>query len=105
MVALALRMSFAGGREQALRLAVMAPGVGLGVALSLLAAVALPAIRAHERRDAWTYTSVHNARPAQDEARTDPLLWRLRSDGYAGREVVRVDVAALGPRCWRTASC
>jgi hypothetical protein len=87
-----------GGREQRTRLLVTATAIGLGVALLLLAAAVWPAIRAHEARDAWTNTSAHNTRPAPDEASTDPLLWRVRLDSYRGREIVWVDVAALGPR-------
>jgi cell division protein FtsX len=87
-----------GGREQRTRLLVTAVGIGLGVGLLLLAAVAWPAIRAHEARDAWTNTAAHNVRPAQDEATTDPLLWRVRVDSYRGQDVVRLDVAPLGPR-------
>src|SRR5436190_1804330 len=56
------------------------------------------AIRAHEARDAWTNTSAHNVRPARNEADADPLLWRVRVDTYRGRDVVRLDVAPLGPR-------
>ncbi|MFE9694450.1 FtsX-like permease family protein [Micromonospora sp. NPDC005806] len=87
-----------GGREQLARLLIAATGVGLGVGLLLLAAVALPAIRAHEARAAWTTTAAHNVRPAQNEAATDPLLWRVRVDTYRGQDIMRLDVAALGPR-------
>jgi hypothetical protein len=97
MIRLAILLAFAGGREQFVRLVVTAAGVGLGVVLLLLAAVALPAFKAHEARAGWTDTSVHNVRPAQDESRTDPLLWRMRDDGFAGRDLLRVDVAPLGP--------
>jgi len=98
MIGLALRLAFAGGREQVTRFVVTAVGVGLGVVLLLFAAVTLPAFKAHETRAGWTDTAVHNVRPAQDEGRTDPLLWRLRDDGFDGRDLLRVDVAALGPR-------
>jgi hypothetical protein len=98
MFRLSVRMAFGGGREQLVRLAVSALGVAIGVVLLLLAAVVLPAIHAHEAREAWTDTAVHNIRPAQDESRTDPLLWDVRYDGFDGRDVVRVDLAPLGPR-------
>jgi hypothetical protein len=98
MIRLGARLAFGGGREQLVRLAVSTVGAGLGVVLLLLAAVLLPAIHVHEARDAWTDTSVHNVRPLQDETRTDPLLWDVRVDGYDGRDIVRVDLAPLGPR-------
>jgi hypothetical protein len=97
VIRLAVRLAFAGGREQFVRLVSTAVGVGLGVVLLLLAAVTLPAFQAHEARAGWTDTSAHNVRPAQDESRTDPLLWRMRDDGFDGRDLLRVDVAALGP--------
>jgi hypothetical protein len=97
VIRLAFRLAFAGGREQVVRLLVTAAGVGLGVALLLLAAVTLPAFQAHEARAGWTDTSEHNVRPTQDESRTDPLLWRMRDDGFDGRDLLRVDVAPLGP--------
>jgi hypothetical protein len=96
MIRLAIRLAFAGGREQVVRFVVTAVGVGLGVVLLLLAAVTFPAFNAHAARAGWTDTSTHNVQPAQDESRTDPLLWRLRDDGFQGRDLVRVDVAALG---------
>jgi hypothetical protein len=97
MIRLAVRLAFAGGREQVVRLVVTAVGVGLGVTLLLFAAVTFPAFQAHEARAGWTDTSVRNVRPVQDERRTDPLLWRLRDDGFGDRDLLRVDVAALGP--------
>jgi MFS family permease len=97
MIRLAIRLAFAGGREQFARLVVTAAGVGLGVVLLLLAAVTLPAFKAHEARAGWTDTSVHNVRPAQNETHTDPLLWRMRDDGFDGRDLLCVDVAPLGP--------
>jgi hypothetical protein len=97
MIRLAVRLAFSGGREQFVRLVVTAAGVGLGVLLLLVAAVTFPAFQAHEARAGWTDTSVSNVRPAQDESQTDPLLWRMRDDGFDGRDLLRVDVAPLGP--------
>jgi MFS family permease len=98
VIGLALRLALAGGRAAIVRLALVVVGVGMGVTLLLLATVAYPALSAHEHRMAWTFTSAHNRAPAQDESRTDPLLWRVRGDGFAGQTITWVDVAALGPR-------
>ena len=73
VIRLAVRLAVGGGREAVVRLAVTSAGVGLGVCLLLLAAVTFPAIKAHEAREAWTYTTSHNDRPGQDETTTDPL--------------------------------
>jgi predicted lysophospholipase L1 biosynthesis ABC-type transport system permease subunit len=72
-------------------------GVALGVCLLLFAAVALPALHAHDVRNGWIGTSSHNRQPALDESLTDPMLWRVSADRFDGREIVRVDVAAMGP--------
>jgi hypothetical protein len=98
VIRLALRLSVGGGREQLARLAVLSLGVGLGAGLLLFATAVFPAIHGHEARDAWTTTSAHNSRPSQDESGSDALLWLARVDGYAGRDIQRIDVAALGPR-------
>jgi len=80
------------------RLALTALGVALGVSLLLFTTVAFPALHAHDARAGWTTTSAHNRRPVQDESTTDPLLWRVSSDRFEGHDIVRVDVAAAGPR-------
>ena len=98
MIWLAVRLAFAGGRESLVRLVATAVGVALGATLLLLAAVLYPALHAHDVRRAWTATSAHNVRPAQNPAATDPLLWRLSLDHYDGQVITWVDVAALGPR-------
>ncbi|MFF4810077.1 FtsX-like permease family protein [Micromonospora chersina] len=94
---LGVRLAVGGGREQLVRLAVTAVGVGLGATLLLLAAVAYPAIQAQDQRYAWADTTAHNTRSAQDESRTDPLLWLDRVDGFDHRDIERVDLAATGP--------
>jgi hypothetical protein len=98
VTALALRLAVAGGREQLARLLVAALGVALATGLLLLAGVLYPALHAHDARQAWTSTAVHNIRPAQNPASTDSLLWRLSIDHYDGKLITWVDVAALGPR-------
>jgi hypothetical protein len=97
MIRLAVRMIR--GRESIIRLIVTACGVAIGVTLLLYAAVGFPALHAHDVRAAWTQTTAHNTAPDRDEARADPLLWDARGpEEFEGKEITRVDVAALGPR-------
>ncbi len=98
VVGLAGRLTIGAGREALVRLAVTAVGVALGVALLLFAAVAFPALHFHDVRGGWLATGRHNSRPLQNEAGTDPLLWRVGTDSFDTREITRVDVAAEGPR-------
>jgi ABC-type lipoprotein release transport system permease subunit len=98
VIRLATRVSLGGGKESIVRLVLTALGVALGVALLLFATVAFHALHEHDVRQGWTETSSQNIRPAQDEATTDPLIWRLRHDRFDGRDIIRVDVAAEGPR-------
>ena len=97
MIRLAARLTAGGGREAAVRLVLTAAGLALAVAMLLVATVVYPALHAHDVRRAWTETGSQNAQPAQDEATTDPLLWRLTEVRVDGRDAVRVDVAAEGP--------
>ena len=97
MIGLASRLTAGGGREALVRLVLTAAGIALAVTMLLVAAVAFPALHAHDVRRAWTGTSDQNQRPAQDEDTTDPLLWRLTQIRFDGRGVVRVDLAPEGP--------
>ncbi|WP_433042718.1 FtsX-like permease family protein [Dactylosporangium sp. CS-033363] len=90
---LGVRLAFSGGREAAARLAVMTAGVAVGVALLLLALTALPALQGRDHRAAWQRTTPSTAATAPDGA-----LWLPVYDHYRGRPVLRVHVAALGPR-------
>ncbi|HEY2427815.1 MAG TPA: FtsX-like permease family protein, partial [Acidimicrobiales bacterium] len=98
MIRLGLRLSLAGGRESAARLAVTAAAVALGVGLLLVTLGGINALHASDRRSAWLGTSVHNIRPSVDEATTDPL-WAVGTlDEFGSGAIDRVDVAATGPR-------
>jgi hypothetical protein len=98
VIRLAGQLTAGGGREALVRLLLTAAGMALAVTLLLSAAVAFPALHAHDVRGAWTQTSPHNERPAQDERTTDPLRWAWSDEVFEGRDIVRVDLAALGPR-------
>ena len=73
MIRLGLRLTVSGGREAAIRLAVTAAAVGLGVGLLLLTLAGINALHAQDARSAWLNTSTHNARPSVNEATSDPV--------------------------------
>ena len=92
-VPLGIRIAFAGGRESVARMALMAVGAALGVALLLFTLTAMPVLQRHIDRLAW-----HRTTEASPPTAPDPALWLAVTDRYAGRDVIRVHVAALGPR-------
>jgi hypothetical protein len=92
-VPLGIRIAFAGGRESVARMALMAVGAALGVALLLFTLTAMPVLQRHIDRLAW-----HRTTEASRPTAPDPALWLAVTDRYAGRDVIRVHVAALGPR-------
>lgn len=97
MIRLAGRLTANGGRESLARLLLTGAGLALAVTMLLSAAVLLPALHAHDVHRGWTQTTPDNRQPAQDESTTDPLLWRQTLDRFDGRELLRVDLEALGP--------
>jgi hypothetical protein len=96
VIRLAGRIVAGAGREGVIRLVLTAFGLALATVMLLCAAVAFPALRAHDLRRGWMETG-RSQRPVDDDATTDPLLWRLVETRFDGRAVVRVDVAARGP--------
>ncbi len=90
---LGIRMAFAGGRESAARMALMAVSVAIGVAMILASCTALPVMQAHIDRLAWHRTTAASPATAPDKA-----MWLAVTDRYAGRDIIRVHVAALGPQ-------
>jgi hypothetical protein len=92
-ILLGIRIAFAGGRESLARNALMAAGVAVGVMLLLFTLTAMPVLQRHIDRLAW-----HRTTALSPPTAPDPALWLALTDRYAGREVIRVHVAALGPR-------
>jgi hypothetical protein len=81
-----------GGRRGALsHIALTAVGVAVGVTLVLLTLTVLPALQGRDHRGAWHATSVATPASAPDAA-----LWLATGDHYLGRDLWRVQVAALG---------
>jgi hypothetical protein len=92
-VLLGLRIALAGGREARARIGLMAGGIALGVLLLLVALTVLPAVQGRVDRYAW-----HRTDAATPASAPDPAVWLPVTDRFAGRDLVRVQVAALGPR-------
>ena len=97
MIRLGLRLAVSGGREAITRLLILAAAVGLGVGLLLTALSAINAVNAQNLRHAWLWTGTVQEPAGHAPAGTDPLWWSISGDNFAGRTVVRVDVAATGP--------
>jgi hypothetical protein len=98
MIRFGLRLTLRGGREAAVRLAVTAAAVALGVGLLLLTLAGINALNAQNARAAWLNTSANSAQTGTSRAAPDPLWWLLRADQFASQVIYRVDVAATGPR-------
>jgi hypothetical protein len=92
-ILLGIRIAFAGDRESLARNALMAAGVAVGVLLLLFTLTAMPVLQRHIDRLAW-----HRTTALSPPTAPDPALWLAVTDRYAGRDVIRVHVAALGPR-------
>src|SRR5262245_9433417 len=92
-VRLGIRIAAAGGRPSLARFILVAVGVAVGVVLLLSALTVMPALQGRIDRYAWHRTDAETAATAPDRA-----LWLPVTDRYAGRKVVRIQVAALGPQ-------
>ncbi|MFI6493711.1 FtsX-like permease family protein [Streptomyces sp. NPDC050564] len=99
MIRLGLRLTLSGGREAAARLAVIVAAVALGVGLLLSILAAINATATQNSRNAWLNTGSGKSASSQSAAKadTDPLWWLLRADHFDGKIIGRVDVAATGP--------
>jgi hypothetical protein len=102
MIGLGLRLTLAGGREAAARLAMITVAVAVGVGLLLITLAGMNAVNAQNARKAWLNTGTGSATRADavagsSSATPAPLWWRLRADMFHGQIVGRVEVAATGP--------
>jgi len=93
MIRLGLRLTLAGGREAAVRLAVIAVTVALGVGMLLAALAAVNGVSTQNDRYGW----LNSANSPTAANGTDPLWWQLRIDAFDRRSIGRVDLAATGP--------
>jgi hypothetical protein len=116
MIRLGLRLTLRGGKEAAVRLAIAAAAVALGVGLLFIALAGMNALTAQNARTAWLNTGGRSPGPgpgvagppggptisqgAPDGANpssSDPLWWVFNEDHFGNQTIDRVDVAATGP--------
>lgn len=99
MIRLGVRLALGTGREALVRLLIIAAAVALGTGLLLGTLATLNATSTQNGRNAWLNTGRGGAgsQPQTAGRATDPLWWQLGADGFQGRLIGRVDVAATGP--------
>jgi len=99
MIRLGLRLTLGGGREAAVRLAVTAVAVAVGVGMLLVTLAAINGIKAQSARGAWLVNPGTSGSSAASHGAPgrDPLVWLQGTDQFDGRAIERVDVAATGP--------
>jgi hypothetical protein len=96
---LGLRMVVASGRRNLATMATMAVGIAVGVVLLLFSLLAMPALQGRIDRYAWHRTDASSpATQLPGGGVPDGALWLAVTDRYDGRDLIRVHVAALGPR-------
>jgi hypothetical protein len=93
MIRIGLRLTLGSGRDAALRLAVTATAVALGVGLLLACLAAVNGLHAQTDRGAWLDTSAQTSRPTSSSG---GLWWLSSTDEFDHQEIDRVDVAAAG---------
>ena len=97
MIRLGLRLTFASGREAALRLLVTAAAVALGVGLLLACVAGVNALNAQADRGAWLDTSAQAPPPGSVPSANSGLWWLSSTDQFGSQAIDQVDVAAAGP--------
>jgi hypothetical protein len=90
-----LRLTLAGGREAAARLAVVGAAVAVGVGLLLSVLAGINGVQSQNQRYAWFNSAVTSAATGPEAA--DPAFWAVREDYFHGHSIARIDVAATGP--------
>ena len=108
MMRLGLRLTINGGKEAAVRLAIIVGAVALGVGLLLIVLAGMNGINAQNARSAWLNTGSVFGPAGPGGARraagsspvaspSNPLWWLSTTDNYKSHTIDVVDVAATGP--------
>ncbi|MEV4167567.1 FtsX-like permease family protein [Nonomuraea dietziae] len=95
---LGLRLSLRGGREAAVRLALVATAVAMGVTVLLSTVALFNAFQVTAGRPCWECTTGSAPGGRALGATPGAVLWNHRQDSYAGRPIKRLDVAVLDAR-------
>jgi hypothetical protein len=100
MINLGLRLSFNGGREALLRLAAIASGVAIGVAMLLFMISGLQLLNGTLDRACWQCTG--QITPTTNDGHTytnvDPLHWHRDRTIFDTKRISWYDIAETGPR-------
>lgn len=97
MIAFGLRLALRGGREAAIRLAVTAVAVALGVGLLLATLAAINGVTTQNARYAWLNSGNPGATAPGTPVSPQPAWAMLSTELFEGRSITRVDAAATGP--------
>ncbi|MEV4836490.1 FtsX-like permease family protein [Nonomuraea sp. NPDC049486] len=92
---LGLRLSLRGGREAAVRLALVTASVAMGVTVLLSTVALFNAFQVTADRPCWECTTGSAPGGWALGATPGAVLWNHRQDSYAGRPIKRLDVAVL----------
>ncbi|MGW4800778.1 hypothetical protein ACWEPC_51005 [Nonomuraea sp. NPDC004297] len=92
---LGLRLALRGGREAAVRLALVTCAVAMGVAVLLSTLALFNAFQTTAGRPCWECTTGSAPGGWALGATPGAVLWNHRQDSYAGRPIKRLDVAVL----------
>ncbi|WP_431902521.1 FtsX-like permease family protein [Nonomuraea sp. bgisy101] len=95
---LGLRLALRGGREAAVRLALVTSAVALGVTVLLSTVALFNAFQVTASRPCWECTIGSAPGGWALGATSGAVLWNHRQDSYAGRPIKRLDVAILDAR-------
>ena len=107
VIRLGLRLTLGGGKEAAVRLAITAMAVAIGVGLLLITLAGMNAINAQNARSAWLDTGFSNGPgpPGDPVGGAGPRPSRFGGSSPATisttRTIYRVDLAATGPTLTR----
>ncbi len=111
MIRLGLRLTLNGGKEAAVRLAIIVGAVALGVGLLLMVLAGMNGINAQNARSAWLNTGslpgpglagpggAPSGPPGSSPVAgaSNPLWWQSSTDSFKNHTIDVVDVAATGP--------